>query len=126
LLLDYFETSRDIVVVTEYAHGELFQILQDDRLLPLETVRSIARQLVGALHYLHSHRIMHRDMKPQNVLVASHGIVKLCDFGFARQMSKDTVMLNSIKGTPLYLSPEVFRDQSYDHKADLWGLGVML
>ncbi len=69
LLLDYFETSRDVVVVTEFAHGELLTILQDDGALPEETVASIARQLASALAHLHSHRIMHRDMKPQNVLV---------------------------------------------------------
>jgi fused-like protein len=98
LLLDYFETPRDVVVVTEFAHGELFQILQDDASLPEPVVRSIARQLVRALAYLHSRRVMHRDMKPQNVLVGSGGVVKLCDFGFAREMSAGTIMLTSIKG----------------------------
>lgn len=53
-------------------------------------------QLVLALHYLHSHRILHRDMKPQNILLAKDG-VKLCDFGFARAMSSDTLVLTSIK-----------------------------
>lgn len=107
LLLDYFETARDVVVVTEYAHGELLQILRDDGALPESTVRSIGLQLARALHYLHSHRIMHRDMKPQNVLVGSNGIIKLADFGFAREMSASTIMLTSIKGTPLYMAPEM-------------------
>ena len=69
LLLDYFDTPRDLVVVTEFAHGELLQVLQADGALPEDTVRSIAVQLSRALHYLHSHHIMHRDLKPQNVLV---------------------------------------------------------
>ena len=59
-------------------------------------VHQIAVQLVLALHYLHSHRILHRDMKPQNILLAKDG-VKLCDFGFARAMSSDTLVLTSIK-----------------------------
>lgn len=126
LMLDYFETPKEVVLVTEYAHGELWQILTDDKSLPEEVVASVARQLVDALHYLHSHRIVHRDMKPQNVLVSSGGVVKLADFGFARQMSASTVMLTSIKGTPLYLAPEIFCDHAYEYKADLWGLGVML
>ena len=56
---------------------------------------------VRALHYLHSNRIIHRDMKPQNILIGSNGTVKLCDFGFARAMSCNTMVLTSIKGTPL-------------------------
>ena len=126
LMFDCFETDREFCVVTEYAQGELFQILEDDQRLPEVEVRKIAKQLVQALHYLHSNRIIHRDMKPQNVLIGSHGTVKLCDFGFARAMSAQTIVLTSIKGTPLYMSPELVQEKPYDHTADLWSLGVIL
>lgn len=112
-----------MVVVTEYADGELFGLLEDDGTLPEEQVQMIACQLVSALHYLHSHRILHRDMKPQNILLCKGEKVKLCDFGsvlysfisryfpqifdfkmstrfvyrFARSMSCDTMVLTSIK-----------------------------
>lgn len=86
LMFDAFETDREFCVVTEYGQGELFDILQDDQSLPEVTVQQIAKQLVKALHYLHSNRIIHRDMKPQNVLIGSSGRIKLCDFGFARAM----------------------------------------
>ena len=89
-------------------------------------VRDIARQLVKALHYFHSQRIIHRDLKPQNVLLGANGRVKLCDFGFARAMSMDTIVLTSIKGTPLYMAPELVKEQPYDHTVDLWSLGVIL
>uniref|UniRef100_A0A4W5Q154 non-specific serine/threonine protein kinase n=1 Tax=Hucho hucho TaxID=62062 RepID=A0A4W5Q154_9TELE len=126
LLLDSFETEREVVVVTEYAEGELFQILEDDGNLPESQVRDIACQLVSALYYLHSHRILHRDMKPQNILLGKGGVVKLCDFGFARAMSVSTLVLTSIKGTPLYMSPELVEEKPYDHTADLWSLGCIL
>ncbi|RXN10391.1 serine threonine- kinase 36 [Labeo rohita] len=126
LLLDSFETEREVVVVTEYAEGELFQILEDDGSLPENQVREIACQLVSALYYLHSHRILHRDMKPQNILLGKGGVVKLCDFGFARAMSVSTLVLTSIKGTPLYMSPELVEEKPYDHSADLWSLGCIL
>ncbi|XP_041750461.1 serine/threonine-protein kinase 36 isoform X2 [Coregonus clupeaformis] len=126
LLLDSFETEREVVVVTEYAEGELFQILEDDGNLPESQVREIACQLVSALYYLHSHRILHRDMKPQNILLGKGGVVKLCDFGFARAMSVSTLVLTSIKGTPLYMSPELVEEKPYDHTADLWSLGCIL
>jgi fused-like protein len=60
LMFDAFETDRDFCVVTEYAQGELFDILQDDQRLPEKTVQQIAKQLIKALHYLHSNRIIHR------------------------------------------------------------------
>ncbi|NXG71322.1 STK36 kinase, partial [Baryphthengus martii] len=125
-MLDSFETDKEVVVVTDYVEGELFQILEDDGSLPEDQVQTIAAQLVSALYYLHSHRILHRDMKPQNILLGKDGVVKLCDFGFARAMSIHTMVLTSIKGTPLYMSPELVEERPYDHTADLWSVGCIL
>lgn len=126
LLLDSFETQHEFCVVTELAQGELFEILEDDKSLPEAEVRRIAQQLVQSLNYLHSNRIIHRDMKPQNILISANGIIKLCDFGFARAMSSNTIVLTSIKGTPLYMAPELVQELPYNHTADLWSLGVIL
>ena len=60
-------------------------------------IKKIARQLAQSLFYLHKNRIIHRDMKPQNILIGSDGVVKLCDFGFARAMGANTMVLTSIK-----------------------------
>lgn len=81
---------------------------------------------MSALYYLHANRILHRDMKPQNILLGHGGVVKLCDFGFARAMSFNTLVLTSIKGTPLYMAPEIVEERPYDHTADLWALGCIL
>ncbi|XP_061607500.1 serine/threonine-protein kinase 36-like isoform X1 [Phyllopteryx taeniolatus] len=125
-LFDSFETETEVVVVTEYAEGQLFQIIEADGSLPESQVCEIACQLVSALYYLHSRRILHRDMKPQNILFDKNGVVKLCDFGFARAMSISTMVVTSIKGTPLYMSPELVAEKPYDHTADLWALGCIL
>ena len=114
-------------------------------------IQNIAAQLVSALYYLHSNRILHRDMKPQNILIGKGGAIKLCDFGFARTMGQSqgliffgfsnfwfsnnleipipyqsTFVLTSIKGTPLYMAPELVQEKPYDHTADLWSLGCIL
>lgn len=126
LMLDWFETPSEIIVVTELAQGELTEILDTDGHLEEEPLRDVARQLVSAFHYLHHHRIIHRDIKPQNVLLGANGVVKLCDFGFARAMSDETNLLHSIKGTPLYMAPELIQGKPYDQFADLWSLGIVL
>ena len=60
------------------------------------------------------------------MLIGANGLIKLCDFGFARSMSTNTIVLTSIKGTPLYMSPELVKEQPYDNASDLWSLGVIL
>ncbi|XP_022798774.1 serine/threonine-protein kinase 36-like [Stylophora pistillata] len=103
-LLDSFETPKEVCVVTEYAEGELFQVLEDDGSLPEEQVRKIACQLVKALYYLHSHRILHRDMKPQNILLGKGGVVKLCDFG-----SVGCILYELFVGTPPFYTNSIFQ-----------------
>ncbi len=126
LMLDWFETKTEFGVVTELAQGELFEILEEDRKMSEDQIRKIALQLAQALYYLHSNRIIHRDMKPQNILIGSGGVIKLCDFGFARAMSQSTIVLQSIKGTPLYMAPELVQEQPYNHSVDLWSFGIIL
>lgn len=125
-MFDAFETSHEFCVVTEYAIGELFDVLQDDSTLPVDAVKPICVQLISALSYLHDNRIIHRDLKPQNILLSKNGEIKLCDFGFARAMSTSTLVLTSIKGTPLYMSPELVKELPYNHTVDLWSLGVIV
>ncbi|KAF7992667.1 hypothetical protein HCN44_005011 [Aphidius gifuensis] len=125
-MIDSFETEHEIVVVTEYADKELYDILGKSVRLSEERAQVIACDLVSALYYLHSNRVLHRDLKPQNVLVENNGVAKLCDFGFARSMSTGTHVLTSIKGTPLYMAPELIEECPYDHNADLWSLGCII
>lgn len=67
-----------------------------------------------------TYRLSLRDLKPQNILITTNGVAKLCDFGFARAVRAGSIVLLSIKGTPLYMAPEIFDDYDYDHTADLW------
>lgn len=133
-ILDALETTNEIIVVAEFVPGELHKLFDlykgsqpgVSRSLPEARVREIAIDLLNALFYLHKNRILHRDIKPQNVLVDSNGRVKLCDFGFARNLSMNTHVLTSIKGTPLYMAPELIEEKPYDHAADIWSVGCIL
>lgn len=125
-MLDSFETENEIVVITEFAHKALNVILNKEGYLSEIKVQSIVWDLVSALYYLHSHRVLHRDLKPQNILLDVKNKAKLCDFGFARNMSTGTHVLTSIKGTPLYMAPELIDELPYDHNADLWSLGCII
>lgn len=125
-MLDSFETENEIVVITEFAHKELTAVLGKVGFLPEDQVQQIVWDLVSALFYLHSNRVLHRDLKPQNILLDIKNHAKLCDFGFARNMSRGTHVLTSIKGTPLYMAPELIDEQPYDYTADLWSLGCII
>ncbi|XP_066151858.1 serine/threonine-protein kinase fused isoform X1 [Euwallacea fornicatus] len=125
-MLDSFETENEIVVITEFAPKELTGILSKEGYLTEDKVQKIVWDLLSALYYLHSNRVLHRDLKPQNILVDLKNRAKLCDFGFARNMSTGTHVLTSIKGTPLYMAPELIDELPYDYNADLWSLGCII
>uniref|UniRef100_A0A1B6LSA0 non-specific serine/threonine protein kinase n=1 Tax=Graphocephala atropunctata TaxID=36148 RepID=A0A1B6LSA0_9HEMI len=125
-MINSFETESEIVVVTEFCKRDLHYILTKQSYLSEDAALPIVCDLVSALFYLHSNRVLHRDLKPQNVMITEGGMAKLCDFGFARSMSRGTHVLTSIKGTPLYMAPELIEEKPYDHNADLWSLGCIV
>lgn len=91
--------------------GELSTFLQSPGKIPEEMVQTISRQLLRALHYLHKRRITHRDIKPDNILIASLDPlrVKLSDFGLSKATQEET-FLKTFCGTLLYCAPEVYPD----------------
>lgn len=124
-MLESFETRNDLVVVTEFALIDLHRYLGRNGPMTEDKAQRLICHLVSALYYLHSNRILHRDLKPQNVLLNEDMHAKLCDFGLARNMTMGTHVLTSIKGTPLYMAPELLAERAYDHQADMWSLGCI-
>eukprot|EP00758_Cryptobia_borreli_P009815 Tbor_TRINITY_DN5514_c3_g6::TRINITY_DN5514_c3_g6_i1::g.13379::m.13379/K08857/NEK1_4_5; NIMA (never in mitosis gene a)-related kinase 1/4/5 len=85
-------------------------------------------QMCLAMDHIHRHKMLHRDIKGANILLTSTGLIKLGDFGFSHQYD-DTVsgvVANTFCGTPYYLAPELWNNQRYSKKADIWSLGVLL
>ncbi|KAM6141424.1 cyclin-dependent kinase 6 isoform 2-T2 [Phoenicopterus ruber ruber] len=92
--------------------------------VPTETIKDMMLQLFRGLDFLHSHRVVHRDLKPQNILVTSSGQIKLADFGLARIYSFQ-MALTSVVVTLWYRAPEVLLQSSYATPVDLWSVGCI-
>jgi serine/threonine-protein kinase len=107
------------------ASSTLEDRLADPRGLPLEDVRDIIVQMLDGLGAIHEVGIVHRDMKPANVMLASAGRLKLTDFGIARITSAERTGAGMI-GTPSYMSPEQFSGEEVDARADIYAVGVVL
>ncbi|MBI4809836.1 MAG: serine/threonine protein kinase [Nitrosomonadales bacterium] len=117
------ETSGPYLVM-EYAKGvSLDKHEQDDNLLPLLTVLSIIEQIAGALRYAAGLGIVHRDVKPANIILMRDGTAKLTDFGCAVP-SKE--MGSTIAGSLAYMSPEQLEGEALDQRADIYSLGAVL
>jgi predicted ATPase/predicted Ser/Thr protein kinase len=100
--------------------------LYENRPKSLPEILSIAQQICAGLQHAHQNGIIHRDLKPENILVTGAGLVKLTDFGLARSISSRMTYDGMIVGTVLYLSPEAALRQPFDHRTDLYALGVIL
>ncbi len=126
---DFGQTSEGhLYFVMEFVEGtDLHKILQGPGLNPAQSLELIS-QVCDALHYAHSKGVIHRDIKPGNILVTSDGRVKLADFGLARPIKGESSVLtgrNVMMGTADYMAPEQ-RDGHADQRADIYALGVML
>ena len=78
------------------------------------------------LHYLHSFKILHRDIKTINMFLSKDNKIKIGDLGVAKLLNQTHNMAHTIVGTPYYLSPELCEEKPYNHKSDIWSLGCVL
>lgn len=123
-IYDCFMTERNVVMILEYCpEGNLEDVLKKGP-LPEKDALPIMYQLARGLQFIASEKVVHRDIKPDNVFVkreGSHKIFKLGDFGFAvkKQINQEIV------GTPVFMSPELFREVKYGSEVDVWAFGLM-
>ncbi len=128
-LFDYFHDheSNIVTLVLEYMGGGSLQRMIDLKYLGSERdVAVVAWSILHALQLLHSIGIIHRDIKPGNILVSSNGAVKLADFGVSSDQKNDKKQNETFIGTLLYMSPERIKGLPYGACADIWALGVCL
>ncbi|XP_064838343.1 serine/threonine-protein kinase 10 [Oncorhynchus masou masou] len=132
-LLDAFYHDAKLWIMIEFCPGGAVDatMLELDRGLIEPQIQVICKQTLEALVYLHSIKIIHRDLKAGNILLTLEGDIKLADFGVSAKNTKTLQRRDSFIGTPYWMAPEVvmcetMKDAPYDYKADIWSLGITL
>eukprot|EP01117_Protostelium_nocturnum_P016089 TRINITY_DN6309_c0_g1_i1.p1 TRINITY_DN6309_c0_g1~~TRINITY_DN6309_c0_g1_i1.p1 ORF type:complete len:693 (+),score=216.87 TRINITY_DN6309_c0_g1_i1:319-2397(+) len=114
-------------VAMEYVEGtSLTEVIEFNDTIPENIISWICRSVILGLIYLHKNDIIHRDIKSDNVLVSTSGIVKITDFGYSAALTPEQTKRTTVVGTTYWMAPEVIEGQhQYDHKVDIWSLAVM-
>jgi len=119
--------SRDPYIVLEYVAGEaLNRILAREKKLPPARALQLAEEIAEALDYAHAQGVIHRDIKPGNILVTEAGHAKIADFGIAKLNLAHFTVPGHLLGTPAYMAPEQLSGEGVDGRSDLFSLGVIL
>ncbi len=114
-------------IAMEWVEGKsLAELLRDSEPLPLPQSAAIVEQVALALDSAHDQSLVHRDVKPGNILITDQGRAKISDFGIVKFASLSTTAAGQIVGSPYYMSPEQIRNESLDGRSDLFSLGVVL
>eukprot|EP00117_Sycon_ciliatum_P042005 scpid37559/ scgid4439/ Cyclin-dependent kinase-like 4 len=127
-LIEVFRRRKRIHLVFEYCEFTLLDEINKHRKgLKMEKVRKITYQLLSGIGYCHQSSVVHRDVKPENILISTRGIIKVCDFGFARMLLGPNAEYTEYVATRWYRAPELLvRDCRYGSTVDIWALGCVI
>ncbi|KAI9537618.1 hypothetical protein NQZ68_023863 [Dissostichus eleginoides] len=118
--------EEELWVIMEYLQGGALTNIVSETRLSEEQIATVCEAVLQALAYLHSQGVIHRDIKSDSILLTLDGRVKLSDFGFCAQISKDIPKRKSLVGTPYWMAPEVISKSPYGTEVDIWSMGIMV
>ena len=119
--------ARVAFIAMEFVKGrELRDYFEANERFPLHETGRLMGEILAALGHAHANGVVHRDMKPANLIVLDDGRVKIADFGIARVEKSELTQAGTVMGTPAYMSPEQFMGQTVDSRSDLFSCGVIL
>jgi len=123
-----FYLNASLYLVLEYMDGgTLLDLLQKCKVISENILCTLARKIVLGLEYLHKElHVIHRDIKPHNILINRNGEVKITDFGVCAELAHTFDQVNTFVGTAKYMSPERLKGSTYTIKSDIWSLGIVL
>jgi len=126
-IFDRGEADGSYFIVMEYVEGKtLKELIRSRGFCPIPVAIAYTRQILSALRYAHRNGVIHRDIKPHNVIVDPEGVIKVTDFGIARAGASQMTEEGAIIGTAQYLSPEQARGAPVDQTSDLYSTGIVL
>ncbi|XP_075814833.1 cyclin-dependent kinase-like 5 isoform X2 [Microtus pennsylvanicus] len=127
-LKEAFRRRGKLYLVFEYVEKNMLELLEEmPNGVPPEKVKSYIYQLIKAIHWCHKNDIVHRDIKPENLLISHNDVLKLCDFGFARNLSEgNNANYTEYVATRWYRSPELLLGAPYGKSVDMWSVGCIL
>ena len=130
-ILEVFEDDDYILISMEYINGgNLFSFVKKRRKLSEKTAKYLFKQIILGIQHIHSHKIVHRDIKLENILIDLNNNIKICDFGIGKILTYNKQLLYDKCGTPMYMAPEILlssKNHGYEgYPVDIWSAGISL
>ena len=130
-ILELFEDKDYILIIMEYINGgNLFSFVKKRRKVSEKTAKFLFKQIILGIKHIHSHNIVHRDIKLENILIDLNNNIKICDFGIGRVLTSPDQLLFDQCGTPMYIAPEILlstKETGYKgFPVDIWSSGIAL